>query len=199
MPRLDRKPATRRRVLRAALGEFARHGLDRTRMDRVCERADVAKGTVFFHFKSKACLYLAVVAHAADEFHAGVVASAEVPGASFMDVVDRQIEFLGSHPEIDAILSSLRGEHPRDEVREATRMVDARHRALWRRWVACRQRRTGPGQDAVDDILSRLTATTVAALLATRFVDADVDVREILALFGDMVEAGLDGGALAAG
>lgn len=198
MARLDRKPATRRRILRAALREFGRHGLDRTRMGTVSERAGVAKGTVFLHFKSKASLYVAVVAHAADEFHAGVVEAAEVPGASFMDVVDGQIEFLRRHPDIDAVLSSLRGEHPWKEVREAARAAEARHVALWRRWIADRQPRAGPGREPGADSLARLAAATVAALLATRSTDPGIDVREILAHFGALVEAGLDGGGRAA-
>lgn len=198
MARVDRKPVTRRRVLRAALDEFGRHGLDRTRMDTVSERAGVAKGTVFNHFKSKASLYVAVVAHAADEFHAGVVGAAEIPGASFMDVVDQQMEFLRRHPEIDAILSSLRGEHPWEEVREAARVAEARHVALWRRWIAERQPGARLAREPGDDSLARLVATTVAALRAARLTDPGIDVREILAQFGALVEAGLDGDVRAA-
>ena len=110
-----------------------------------------------------------------------------------MDVVDRQIEFLRSRPEIDAILSSVRGEHPREEVREAARIVDAGHLELWRRWIARRHARAGATQDPGRDNLVRLAAATVPALLATRFTDADVDVREILVQFGVLVEAALDG------
>ena len=131
-----RKPATRRRILQAALSEFSRQGLDGASVKTISERAGVANGTVFWHFKSKWRLYIEVVWWAADEFHRGMLPVVERPGVSFMQVVDGEIEFLAENPDINALMSALRGEHPRPIVREAARRMDDRIVDIWRRWIA---------------------------------------------------------------
>ena len=49
----QRSDATRRKLLDAARSVFAERGLDLTRIDEITERADVGKGTFYYHFKSK--------------------------------------------------------------------------------------------------------------------------------------------------
>ncbi len=182
VPRSDPQ-ATRRRILEAALGEFAERGLERARMAVVGRRAGVANGTVYWHFETKPRLFRAVVEHAVEGLFAEVARFAEAPGATFMDVVDRHLAYLDGHPEADAVLSSLRGGHPLDEVREAARAVDGRVVELWRRWIA--QAAGSP----VPENLARLVAVVVAGVLSTRLVDATVDVRAVLAEFGLLVES----------
>ena len=131
-----RKPVTRRRILHAALGEFSRQGLDGASVKTISERAGVANGTVFWHFKSKWRLYTEVVWWAADEFHRSMLPLVEKPGASFMQVIDGEIEFLARNPDINGLMSALRGEHPRPVVREAARRMDDRTVDIWRRWIA---------------------------------------------------------------
>ncbi len=53
--------ATRRRVLEAAEGLFARAGYDRTSMADVAERAGVAVGTLYHHFPDKRALLFALI------------------------------------------------------------------------------------------------------------------------------------------
>lgn len=48
-------------ILEAALFEFARHGLAGARMDRIAERAEVNKRLIYYYFKSKDELFLAVL------------------------------------------------------------------------------------------------------------------------------------------
>lgn len=48
-----RTDATRQKLLDAARSVFAERGLDLTRIDEITERADVGKGTFYYHFKSK--------------------------------------------------------------------------------------------------------------------------------------------------
>ena len=185
----DRIPATRRRILHAALGEFARKGLNGALVKRMSEHAGVANGTVFWHFRSKSRLYIEVVRWAADDFYQAVLPVVDAPGASFMQVVDREIEFLRDNPAIDALLASLRSEHPRPEVREATRCVDARVMAIWRRWIAGRRAIVGAVPTAGSANVTRLIATTVSGVLAMPSIDARVDVRAVLAEFAGLVES----------
>lgn len=182
---------TRRRILRAALIEFARRGLDGAAVKTISERADVANGTVFWHFDSKNRLYLETVKSAADEFYRELLPVVDRPGVSFMQVIDIAISFLRAHPEIDMLLSSLRGEHPRPVVSDAARLVDARAIAIWRRWIAqsgtSGQRMLPPS--ASDGNLARLIATMVSGVLATRFLEEDFDARTVLADFSALIES----------
>ena len=184
-----RIPETRRRILQAALGEFARKGLDGASVKTMSERAGVANGTVFWHFGTKSRLYVEVVHWAADEFYQAVLPVADAPGASFLQVIDSQIEFLRDNPSINALLASLRSEHPRPEVREATRRVDARVVAIWRRWVAGRRTMVRAVPTAGSTNVTRLIATTVSSVLAMPSFDARVDVRAVLAEFAGLLES----------
>ena len=191
---------TRHKILHAALGEFAHRGFDGASMQSVSKVAGVANGTVYWHFASKSCLYLAVVQHASEEFHVSVARFAEAPGASFIDVVDREIEYRRKNPEIDAILSALRSAHPRadpaetERMREAARVVDGRLVDVWRRWIAARRGR-GKTSTPNGENLALLVASTVSGLLARRFIDPGMDVRADLGDFGSLVEAALGGAA----
>ncbi|MCY3811480.1 MAG: TetR/AcrR family transcriptional regulator [Gammaproteobacteria bacterium] len=183
-----RKPVTRRRILQAALGEFSRQGLDGASVKTISERAGVANGTVFWHFKSKWRLYIEVVWWAADEFHRGMLPVVEKPGTSFMQVIDGEIDFLAKNPDINGLMSALRGEHPRSVVREATRRMDDRIVDIWRRWIAA----NAGAAVAANTNLARLIASTVSGLFATRFIDADVDVRDVLLDFAGLVESRIE-------
>ena len=188
--RQDRGKVTRSRILRAALKEFARAGLDGASVKTISERAGVANGTVFWHFENKTRLYLDAVALAAEELYQGLLPVVNKTGASFMQVIDYEIEFRRQNSEVDALLSSLRAEHPRPVVRDAARLVDVRVVAIWHRWIAglgTGSRCTLPSGNA--DRVARLIASTVSGLLATRSLDANVDVRTVLADFGALVES----------
>lgn len=53
--------STKDRILDAALAEFGREGYFRTTMDRLAEKSGVAKGTLYWHFKSKEGLLFAAI------------------------------------------------------------------------------------------------------------------------------------------
>ena len=148
----------------------------------------MANGTVFWHFETKSQLYLEAVELAADRFYGEL--GPLVIGASFMQVIDNAVAFLRANPEIDVLLSSVRGEHPRPVVSEAARRVDVRAVAIWRRWIARSRTRGRLAMTADSDgNLARLIAATVSGVLATRFLDEEVDVRDVLADFGALIES----------
>ena len=185
--REDRRKLTRCRILRAALVEFARLGLDGAAVKTISERAGVANGTVFWHFESKDQLYLATVRLAADTFYREMIPIVSV--GSFMQVIDRAIAFLCAHPDIDALLSSLRGEHPRPVVSEAAGLVDARSVSIWQRWIAQSTNGHRVTPSDIDGNLARIISTTVSAVFATRFVEGYPEVRTVLADFGALIES----------
>jgi AcrR family transcriptional regulator len=61
--REQRKALQRRRILDAAREVFFRDGFVNANLDEVAALAEVAKGTLYRHFDSKADLYVAVLSH----------------------------------------------------------------------------------------------------------------------------------------
>jgi AcrR family transcriptional regulator len=55
--RFAKAAARRDAILDAALDEFSARGFAATRLDDVAKRADVAKGTIYLHFKNKKSLF----------------------------------------------------------------------------------------------------------------------------------------------
>ncbi len=52
---------TRQKIITAALDEFANHGKEGARVDRIARNAGVNKAMIYYHFDSKDALYLEVV------------------------------------------------------------------------------------------------------------------------------------------
>jgi len=59
--RAQRAAARRAAILAAALDEFSARGFAAARLDDVARRADVAKGTIYLHFKDKEALFQELV------------------------------------------------------------------------------------------------------------------------------------------
>ena len=60
--------STKSRILNAALLEFGERGYYKTTMDHLAEKAGVAKGTLYWNFKSKETLLLAVIDRQYEKF-----------------------------------------------------------------------------------------------------------------------------------
>ena len=59
--RAERAAARRTAILEAALDEFSARGFASARLDDVAQRAGVAKGTIYLHFKDKEALFQELV------------------------------------------------------------------------------------------------------------------------------------------
>jgi AcrR family transcriptional regulator len=82
---------TRRRILDVAREVFFEDGFAAANLDEVARRANVAKGTVYRYFESKADLYVAVLARNAD-FFVQRMRSTVTPGLS----AEEQIRAIGT-------------------------------------------------------------------------------------------------------
>ncbi len=70
--RARKKERTRREIFGAAMDLFAKRGFDAVTIEAICDAADVARGTFFLHFPSKAALIWEWNRQVADEFRAGL-------------------------------------------------------------------------------------------------------------------------------
>jgi len=96
MPRRVSGPSTRERLLAIALEEFADRGFAGAKVDRIARRARVNKAMLYYHFRSKAGLYLAILR---EQFEAlgEAAASARMPDlpadeqlSRFIDAIARE-------------------------------------------------------------------------------------------------------------
>lgn len=102
-PRLDPE-ARRRAILDAALGVFAEKGYAGARMDDVAQRAGLAKGTLYLHFKDKEALFEGLVHELADP----VLGAIEQHVASFEGSTRDLLLAVFSHLEAQAVHSPRR-------------------------------------------------------------------------------------------
>src|SRR3954469_6223096 len=94
------------RILEAAPGEVARHGLPRARPQDIAERAGLTHPTLLYHFGSKERLYAAVIEQAMEDWAA--VTSVAVAGAPrgfarLAALIDAGLEFFASHHDFVVI------------------------------------------------------------------------------------------------
>jgi AcrR family transcriptional regulator len=114
---------TRRRILDAATGEFARYGLGGARVDRIAARSGANKRMLYYYFGSKEKLFLAAL-----EESYGRIRSAERgldlehadPRVAMRRLVDFTWRYFVDHPEFMNLLNSEnlhKGRHVRRSKR----------------------------------------------------------------------------------
>lgn len=87
----------RERILKAALALFLRRGFDATTMDEVAGKAQIAKGTLYLHFKDKADLYASLLEEKIDALNQalnGIAVSDATPTAKLETIIRRNLEFI---------------------------------------------------------------------------------------------------------
>ena len=93
----SRSANTKARLFEAALQLISEQGFAGTTVDEIVERAGVAKGTVYYHFKSKSELVEAVIASEleplAERFALAARSSAD-PLAQVMAIVRAELEWI---------------------------------------------------------------------------------------------------------
>lgn len=169
------KSDTRRKILRAASRQFARDGYEAASIDSICERANVAHGTVFWHFGSKSGLYLAVARDAGHRFVRAMRPHLEGNPVSFGDLVEAWVRYLSRHPELSGLLLA----HPDagDATRgQASRILNAHFLDFWHDAIRGLEERKQIRPVLNKDDIARLLVGAAAGLLTTssknRFADA---------------------------
>ena len=137
-----RREATRQRLLQAAMGEFARHGIDATSVEQISEAAGFTRGAFYSNFEDKDALILALL----EETHRATLAElekwvAECPErerGEFVIVVEGReptpAEDVG--PDDDRVLRVLLKELPASTAATLTAQLTGKpRRALYARAV----------------------------------------------------------------
>jgi AcrR family transcriptional regulator len=87
--RAEKSAARREAILAAALDEFSARGFAATRLDDVANRAGVAKGTIYLHFRDKESLFQELIRSALSPFIATIEAApaAEMPFRAVVELL----------------------------------------------------------------------------------------------------------------
>ena len=119
-----RAAATRRRILDAALAEFAAKGLAGARVDEIAARAGANKRMLYAHFGNKEDLWLTVLegAYAAKrEQERALRVDALPPAEAMRRLVAFNLRYTAAHPEFVALLNQ-ENIHRAEHLRRSTRV-----------------------------------------------------------------------------
>lgn len=94
MPR-DATP-TKKRILAAAVAEFAEHGISGARIDRIAARAEANKRAIYDHFGDKRALFGIVLADQLDRLARQV----ELHADRIPEFVGELFDYCAAHPEL---------------------------------------------------------------------------------------------------
>jgi AcrR family transcriptional regulator len=86
----SRSRETRARILEAAESEFAKKGYDGARLADIAEEAGCSVGTVYFRFKDKSALFLAITESFAEDAREGLKNVLQISGPVEANILIRQ-------------------------------------------------------------------------------------------------------------
>jgi AcrR family transcriptional regulator len=170
----ERTAETRVRVLNAALGCLAERGYAGTTTTAVAERAGVSRGAQLHHFRTRAALVAAAVAH----LYAGLATDYEKAFANIQpgaDRVDSAIDLLWDtfqDPRLAAVLELFVAGRTDAELREHLEEVAARHRVRVAE-LARASFPVAPPKEAAFDALLGLVLDALQGLAVAQLVEAD--------------------------
>lgn len=113
-------------IFQAAIDVFSEKGFDKATMDDIAARANVAKGTIYYHFKSKEELFLFLVEEGVELLREGVEMKIQpemTPTQKLELIIREQIQFFGQYRDFCVILlrESWGGEERQLEFRKMIR------------------------------------------------------------------------------
>jgi AcrR family transcriptional regulator len=125
-PRLRDADRSQQTILLAARDEFALYGLAGARVDRIAERADINKRLIYYYFKSKDELFLAVL----ENTYADIRAAEQKLHLDEMDPVEAIRELVSftwhyylEHPEFISLLNS-ENQHNAAHLKKSARIQE---------------------------------------------------------------------------
>lgn len=103
-----RSDATKKKLFDAAMELIGERGFTDASVDKIVERAGVAKGTVYYHFTGKAELVEALIedrlSPLAERFQAAAAANSHDPRGAIEALVRAELEFLSEHSSFSKLL-----------------------------------------------------------------------------------------------
>jgi TetR/AcrR family transcriptional regulator len=143
-----RKARTVQAILEAAERQFLERGYGAATLEAIAEDADVAVGSIYFHFAGKDDLYLAVTERAIEQLTAyedNALAGATTPRARLIALGDAYLRFALDHPRAFRLLA-----FPYAEIQGRDGAAAARQARIEARASFLITRLTGIVQEVID-------------------------------------------------
>ena len=124
----DKSSRTKAAILRAALREFARHGIAGARVDRIARAAGVNNHALYYHYGNKQALFRLVLEHGYKAFranHASRVFDGMDPEAGVANIVSDVFDFVQGSPEHMAVATEVNRHRGANLNAEGRRQVRA--------------------------------------------------------------------------
>jgi TetR/AcrR family transcriptional regulator len=105
-----RKARTAQAIIEAAEQQFLLQGFGHTTLEAIAEAADVAVGSIYFHFAGKDDLYLAVMERAIiqlDDYETAALSPTQTPREQLISLGDAYLRFALDHPRAFRLLASM--------------------------------------------------------------------------------------------
>ena len=96
-----------RLIFQAAIDIFSLRGFEKATMDEIAARANVAKGTIYYHFKSKEDLFLFLVQEGTELLKESVLSKVEAdssPLTQMQTIIREQLNFFRDYRDFCIIL-----------------------------------------------------------------------------------------------
>jgi len=190
--RTHRSPEARReQILQAALTCFGEHGYHASTMDDLVRASGLSKGSLYWHFRSKEEVFLAVFDAFAEELYGQWDAAAE-SSEEAMSVLQREFELsaeIFSNQRVFLLAFAEFLSHPaaRDRMAGTYTVVREKLAAIIERGRRAKSIRSGPPAD-------RLASTLIGAiegLLLQWLVDPDFDLEGHVEVAWNLLMEGL--------
>ncbi len=100
---------SRAAILKAAINEFAEHGIAGARTDAIARAARVNKALLYYYFKDKEALYHAVLDHVFDGLRARVVPILETdapPRQKLLDYLAAYFDYIAANPRFPRVVQA---------------------------------------------------------------------------------------------
>ncbi|NMC98929.1 MAG: TetR/AcrR family transcriptional regulator [Bacteroidales bacterium] len=95
------------KIILEAVKVFAKDGFEKASIDMVALKAKVAKGTIFYHYKSKKGLFEAIITEGERKFNSEVsekLGKVKSPAKKIEIVIDAERGFISKHKELFKVL-----------------------------------------------------------------------------------------------
>jgi len=188
--RARKKERTRQEIYDAAMALFERQGFDAVTVEAICEAADVARGTFFLHFPTKAALLYELSDRVAQEFAEAPRADDTSAADELRELVDAMIGRLVDHAGVMSAMVREFFANP-----EAIQAAHARGREFPDRIEAIVRRGQARGEfrRGVDARLaSAVVLSTAGAILSGNvFAEGELPVEAIRDQFFQVIFGGL--------
>lgn len=119
----ERSDRTRKRILRAAVRQFSRHGLAGARTDAIAEAAGVNKALLYYYFKNKGGLYNSALEDASSHIvgsASAALAAGKSAGESFLRFALNHFDRLATQHEFQGLMHQEMVRISRGENKGAT-------------------------------------------------------------------------------